>query len=63
MDLQNILDFVNAWRAQNGITGDAALTEAQTKQFALELQTKVGEFSVRPERVNWGKYIDGAPTT
>lgn len=63
MNLENILDFVNVWRTANGITGNVVLTEAQQKQFALDLQGKVNEFSFHPERVNWGKYDANAPMT
>lgn len=69
MNNQTIIDFVNNWRATQGIASTATLDNVQIKQFTLDLQAQVGQLSVRPPEgagwlpdarpIGYGGYIDG----
>ncbi|WUR13783.1 hypothetical protein E7V67_001375 [[Empedobacter] haloabium] len=61
MDLKGAVDFVKGWRAAEKIPGDDRLTNEQLAKFAQDLQKKVDEFSVKPERVAWGQYGAATP--
>lgn len=61
MDLKGAVDFVKGWRAAEKIPGDDRLNNEQLAKFAQDLQKKVDEFSVKPERVAWGQYGAATP--
>ncbi|WEF31494.1 hypothetical protein [Pseudoduganella chitinolytica] len=61
MDLKGAVDFVKGWREAEKIPGDDRLTKEQLTKFAQDLQKKVDEFSVKPERVAWGQYGAATP--
>ena len=57
MNEQVILDFVTNWRASQGIPADgSALTQAQLREFAVDVSGQVQQLSVRPRR-NWGQIL------
>ena len=62
-DFKGLMDFVESWRARNGISGNNPLTKAQTEKFAADVASQVEKFSVKPERVTWAKYPPGTPTS
>ncbi|MEC1641053.1 calcium-binding protein, partial [Schinkia azotoformans] len=45
--IQEVIDYVNSWRAQNGIADNIELTPQQELQFAKDLQTKIGDLSFK----------------
>lgn len=61
MELRQLLDEVNGWRARQGIQDRKPLNEKQIEQFCADLHRQVDKFSVRPERVSWGKYEEATP--
>lgn len=44
---QDVISFVEAWRANNGVFGDRELSTTELQKFATELQAKRGEISVK----------------
>ncbi|WP_332853587.1 calcium-binding protein [Duganella sp. S19_KUP01_CR8] len=63
MELQDIVSFVDNWRAGQLIVGNGSLDTAQTTRFARDLQAEVAKFSVRAERASWGAYETLTPQT
>lgn len=61
MELSELLDHVDGWRARRGIPDDKPLNEKQIEQFCGDLHKQVEKFSLRPQRVDWGVYEEGTP--
>jgi hypothetical protein len=44
-NINDVIDYVESWRANNGIAENIDLIEAQMEQFARDLQYKIDEFN------------------
>ncbi len=46
--VENIINFVENWRSNNGISSGGVLSETQTIQLATDLQAEVNKMSFDP---------------
>jgi uncharacterized protein YkwD len=44
---QDVIDYTNAWRTNNGITAEAVLTNAQLVQLAQDIEGKISEIGFK----------------